>query len=235
MMLKVPLMNDDFLITALDFADPLQARQLVQTLGDQCSFYKVGMELFYSNALTYQDDFQLIPWLKRSGKKVMLDLKINDIPKTVEKTVKVISAAGVDYLTLFCEAQAISAAKETKGDMKLLNISWLTSMERRDDHEKYIRERSFTSLQSGADGLVCAVEDAMRVSSCSISLDMKEEPIIVCPGIRPEGSAANDQKRTATPKEALAFGATHIVVGRPITQAPDPHAAATAVWQSLRS
>lgn len=222
-------MNKDFIVVALDFDDTEKAREMVTSLHGRISFFKVGMQLFYDPL-----GMDFVKSMKNAGFKVMLDLKINDIPSTVAKAVGKVSKLGVDYLTVFCDPQAIQAAQETKGDMKLINISWLTSMELRKDHKEYISARSYNSFHYGGDGMVCAVEDVKGIiGACGLSSAKPDKPIIITPGIRPAGSATHDQKRVATPKEAADAGATHIVMGRPITQAKDPIKVIEEIWKGL--
>ncbi|MBV8663874.1 MAG: orotidine-5'-phosphate decarboxylase [Hyphomicrobiales bacterium] len=216
------------LILALDAPDPAAAARLVADLGDSVVFYKIGMELAYGGGLG------LAAELAAAGKKVFVDLKLHDIPNTVERAAAQIARLGAGFLTIHAYPQTMRAAVAgAKGSgLKLLAVSVLTSS---DDAElgeagyayvvsDLVSRRAKQASEAGVDGLVAsASEAAMLRQSVGDSL------LLVTPGIRPAGAAAGDQKRVATPGSAIADGADYLVVGRPITQAADPRAAAEQI------
>jgi orotidine-5'-phosphate decarboxylase len=216
------------LIIALDTPDVGEARGFVDRVGDGASFYKIGMELAYSGGL------KLAPELASAGKKVFLDLKLHDIPNTVERATAQAAKLGATFLTVHAYPQTMRAAVAgAKGsDMRILAVTVLTSYDDADLFEacgrfgvvETVRRRAEQALALGVDGLVASAAEAAMVREM-VGANM----LIVTPGIRPAGAAAGDQKRVATPAEAIGNGADYLVVGRPITQAPDPRAAAAMV------
>jgi len=214
----------DKLIVALDVPTAADALSLVGVLGDTVSFYKVGMQLYFAEGNA------LVKELIARKKRVFLDLKINDIPETVALAVGSLARLGVDYLTLFTNEKQIVAARKVvddlKSPLKLLNVTVLTSDASSIDA---VELRAQVSLGAGADGLICSGQETavLRVKHGS-------GPIIVNPGIRPAGGDVNDQFRVVTPAMAIQAGATNIVVGRPITKAKDPRAAAEAIVAEIR-
>lgn len=207
------------LIVALDVASAQEAFALVETLGDTVSFYKVGMQLYFSAGNAF------IQELRKRNKRVFLDLKINDIPETIALAVEQIIRLEVDYLTLFTGAKQIETAcarvREKKSALKLLSVTVLTSEE---SHFEEVERRARLSLEAGADGLICSGKETARLRTL-----FGASAILVNPGIRPQGSAQDDQVRVVTPFDALRGGATNIVVGRPITKAQNPVDAAKAI------
>jgi orotidine-5'-phosphate decarboxylase len=238
------LKQEESLIVALDYPTASEALALVDALGDAVVFYKVGMQLYYAagNAI--------ITELKKRNKKIFLDLKINDIPETVSKVVATVIELGVEYLTLFTNEAQIRAAANVVGksnsSLKLLNVTVLTSEQ---STFAEVNARATMSLKAGADGLICSgleVAELRQIHGVS--------PILVTPGIRlaeakaddqgtrSSGSAArtdtpraDDQQRIVTPRDAIRAGATNLVVGRPITQAKDPRAAALKILEEISS
>jgi orotidine-5'-phosphate decarboxylase len=216
------------LIVALDMPDVGEARDLVERIGDGASIYKIGMELAYSSGL------KLAPELASAGKEVFLDLKLHDIPNTVERATAQAAKLGATFLTVHAYPQTMRAAVAgAKGsDMRILAVTVLTSYDDADLFEacgrfgvvETVRRRAEQALALGVDGLVASAAEAAMVREM-VGANM----LIVTPGIRPAGAAAGDQKRVATPAEAIGNGADYLVVGRPITQAPDPRAAAAMV------
>ncbi|MDH5720871.1 MAG: orotidine-5'-phosphate decarboxylase [Spirochaetia bacterium] len=214
--------NLDFLIIALDFPDSLSALNLVKELGDSVSFYKVGMQLFFS------DGNHVIKSLKERKKKIFLDLKLNDIPETLYKTAKVLSSYSVEYLTLFSEKEGLEAAvkgfSEARSHTKILNVTKLTSAGNLDGNNEAIVNqvlyRAKMTSEAGAAGVICSGKETEAIRK-SIPGDFT----IINPGIRPAGSSLDDHQRTVTPSMALKAGASHIVVGRPVTMAKNPLAA----------
>jgi orotidine-5'-phosphate decarboxylase len=222
----------DRMIVALDVADTLKAEALVKQLGDSVSFYKIGMELVYGGGLDFARD------LAASGKKVFLDLKLHDIPNTVKKAAAQVSRLGMTYLTVHAFPQTMQAALEgTQGTgTKILGVTVMTSYDDADlakagyamGVKELVARRAQQAKEIGIGGLILSAEEvaAMRIL-IGPSLDL------VTPGIRPAGSAVGDQKRVMTPGEAIKAGATRLVIGRPITEATDPKAAADAVAREI--
>ena len=200
----------DRLIVALDFPTGKEAKALVEELGDAVTFYKVGMELFYSEGPA------IVSYLKERGKKVFLDLKLQDIPNTVAHSLAVLTRLGADIMNV----QA--AEKLGVPAPKLIAVTILTSMDEAQwaplGYEKSIGEEVLAlaalAKESGLNGVVASPREAESIRKVCGS-----DFIIVTPGVRPTWAAANDQSRIATPSMALENGATHLVVGRPITKA----------------
>jgi orotidine-5'-phosphate decarboxylase len=218
----------DRLIVALDTSDVGKASRLVERIGNAAVFYKIGMELAYSGGLP------LVSELAAAGKQVFLDLKLHDIPNTVERATAQAAKLGAKFLTVHAYPQtmraAVRGAKES--GMQVLAVTVLTSYDDADLFDavyrfgvvETVRRRAEQALELGVDGLVAsAAEAAMARQTVGAGL------ILVTPGIRPEGAAAGDQKRVATPAEAMRNGADYLVIGRPVTQAPDPRAASEAI------
>jgi orotidine-5'-phosphate decarboxylase len=216
------------LIVALDTSDVGEASWLVERIGDAAVFYKIGMELAYSGGLP------LVSELASAGKQVFLDLKLHDIPNTVERATAQAAKLGARFLTVHAYPQtmraAVRGAKES--GMQVLAVTVLTSYDDADLFDavyrfgvvETVRRRAEQALELGVDGLVAsAAEAAMARQTVGAGL------ILVTPGIRPAGGTIGDQKRVATPSEAIRNGADYLVVGRPVTQAPDPRAAAEAI------
>ena len=212
------------IIVALDFPTPGEAETMVERLGGAASFYKIGMELVYAGGLP------LIRQLVNSGMQVFIDLKLHDIPNTVERAAARLADHGATFLTAHAYPQTLEAAvKGARGSgLKILGVSVLTSMND-DDLARagyglgvtdLVRRRARQAQEAGADGLVCSpAEIAVARETAGQALTL------VTPGIRPAGSGAGDQKRTMTPEAAMAAGADYLVIGRPITGAKDPEAA----------
>jgi orotidine-5'-phosphate decarboxylase len=216
------------LIVALDTPDVAAAEALVAELGDGVVFYKIGMEMIYGGG-----GLALAGRLIGAGKQVFVDLKLHDIPNTVAKATAQIARLGATFLTVHGYPQTMRAALEGAGGsgLKLLGVSVLTSSDDSDLAEAgyalgaraLVSRRAGQAEALGMAGLVAsAVEVAgLRAEGCRLTL--------VCPGIRPAGGAAGDQKRVATPGRAIADGADYLVVGRPITESDDPRAATQAI------
>ena len=216
------------LIVALDTSDVGEARGLVARIGDGATIYKIGMELAYSSGL------KLAPELASAGKQVFLDLKLHDIPNTVERATAQAAKLGARFLTVHGYPQTMRAAiagAEGSG-MQILAVTVLTSYDDADLLDacyrfgvvETVRRRAEQALALGVDGLVASAAEAAMVRR-----DVGDRILLVTPGIRPAATAAADQKRVATPADAIRNGADYLVVGRPVTQAPDPRAAAEAV------
>jgi len=218
----------DQLIVALDAPELDRAERLVAAIGDAARFYKIGMELAYGGGLA------LAPKLAASGKRVFVDLKLHDIPNTVERATAQIARLGATFLTVHAYPQTMRAAKAgAKGSrLKLLAVSVLTSSDDADLAEagyaygvaELVERRARQAVAAGIDGLVCSPAEAAKIRAV-----VGGALLLVTPGVRPAGAAASDQKRVATPAAAIADGADYLVVGRPITQDPDPRAAAERI------
>jgi orotidine-5'-phosphate decarboxylase len=231
----------DRLIVALDVSTRDDALRLVDALRDSVSFVKVGYELFISQGWPIVDE------MSRRGLGVFLDLKMDDIPETITRTVRhIASNPAVRLLTIHGGAKTAAAAREGKGSgpLQILQVTLLTSLGEDDLRamfllgdgwkfktvQDYVAWRAQTALANGADGLIASGrEAAMLRDRCGGDFTL------VCPGIRPAGKAAADHKRPMTPGEAIAAGATHIVVGRPIRDAVDPRAAAQQIIDEIAS
>jgi orotidine-5'-phosphate decarboxylase len=224
-----PLAARDRLIVALDVPEAAEAERLVERLGDAVSFYKVGMELAYADG-----GLAFARRLAASGKQVFVDLKLHDIPNTVERAAAQVAKLGAAFLTIHAYPQTMrAAAAGAKGSgLKLLAVTILTSY---DDEDlltagyrfglvEMVRRRAEQAQELGVEGLVASAEEAADIRA-AVGRDM----ILVTPGIRPAGAASGDQKRVATPARAIRGGADYLVVGRPIIAAEDPYVAATEV------
>jgi orotidine-5'-phosphate decarboxylase len=221
------------LIVALDLDTRAEAEALIARLGDSVDFYKIGYQLFYGG-----DGLALGKALLSAGKRVFFDLKLLDIDNTVERGVAAIARTGATLLTVHAYPQCMRAAvKGAAGSgLGILAVSVLTSMDDHDvaeagfarDTAGLVALRAGQAKAAGVAGLVCSPREAAMVRAI-----VGPEMAIVTPGIRPAGSAMGDQKRVMGPAEALAAGASHLVVGRPITAAVDPKAAAQAILAEM--
>ena len=217
------------LIVALDLDTRAEAERLVERLGDAAGFYKIGYQSFYGG-----DGLALGKALLEAGKQVFFDLKLLDIDNTVEKGAAAIAATGATMLTVHAYPKTLAAAARgaAGSGLAILGVTVLTSMNDDDlaaagygrDAAGLVALRAGQSREAGVGGVVCAPGEAAMVRQL-----VGPELSIVTPGIRPAGAARNDQKRVMDPAAALAAGATHLVVGRPITAAPDPVAALAAI------
>jgi orotidine-5'-phosphate decarboxylase len=219
---------DPRLIIPLDLPTADEARALVRTLGDAVSFYKVGLELFAT------DGMALARELKGQGKQVFLDWKLHDIGTTVERAAAALAGSGCDLLTVHGEPQVMASAVRGRGGsgLKILAVTVLTSLSDADLVElgyghtarELVERRVRQAVAAGCDGVVASPQEAALARQIG-----GPGFLVVTPGVRPDWSAKNDQARAATPAEALAAGASHLVCGRPITAAADPRAAALRV------
>lgn len=236
------MIHDDRLIVALDFPTMEEAKATVLALGDSVSYYKVGMELYYAAGA------EMIAFLKAQGKHVFLDLKLQDIPNTVAKSLSVLTALGADMMNVHAvggikmmseAAQAVktTAAKLGRPAPKLIAVTILTSMDAEQWQDlnykntiaEQVVELAKLTKKAGLDGVVASPQEAAAIlKACG------EDFLIVTPGVRPAGAALNDQSRVATPAGAFQNGSSHIVVGRPITQAEDKIAAANSIVAEIR-
>jgi orotidine-5'-phosphate decarboxylase len=220
---------DPRLIVALDLPSRAEAETTVEQLGDAVSFYKIGLQLMAVGGMEMARD------LKARGRRVFLDWKLHDIGATVEKAAAAIAAAGAgDFLTVHAEPQVLAAAvRGTRGSgLKVLGVTVLTSLNGQDlgeigyslSVEALVERRIRQALEAGADGVIASPHEAAlarRIGGPGF--------LVVTPGVRPAGAGLDDQARAATPADALTNGASHLVVGRPITAAADPRAAALAI------
>lgn len=221
------------LIVGLDVSSRARAEEIVSLLGDAVDHYKIGYQCFYG-----ADGFALGKALIAAGKKVFFDLKLLDIDNTVEKGVAAIAETGAAMLTVHAYPQCMrSATKGAAGSgLCVLGVSVLTSMDDNDlkeagfarDTAGLVALRAQQAREAGIGGLVASAQEAEMVRTI-VGAGMA----IVTPGIRPSGSATGDQKRVMTPAQALAAGASHLVVARPIIEAPDPAAAARAILNEM--
>jgi orotidine-5'-phosphate decarboxylase len=222
----------DRLIVALDVPNIDEAKALVRLLRDSANFYKLGLELFMADGY-----FGLIDWLARQQKKVFVDLKFFDVPETVRAAVRGLRNRGVTFATVHGNQAMLEAAGKDKGDVKILAVTALTSLDQGDlddlgfqcDVQKLVLSRARRALQAGCDGVVSSGLEAP-----ALRRELGRRVLIVTPGIRPvENRSADDQKRTVDVAQAFANGADYIVVGRPIRQAADPRAAAEAIQATI--
>ena len=229
-----PIPTHERLIMALDLPTVDQAKAMVDQLGDAVSFYKVGLELFMSG-----NYYELIHWLNIHNKHVFADLKFFDVPETVARAVRVLSQHGVDFATVHGNDAIMEAAGKAKGDLKVLAVTVLTSLDQGDmtdlgfdcDVQKLVLSRARRALALGCDGVISS---GLEVPALRAEVDNKL--LVVSPGIRPvENRPSDDQKRVVTVEQAFRNGADYIVVGRPIRDAADPRAAALAVQAQIRA
>jgi len=228
------MVADPRLIVALDLNGRAQAEAVVERLGDAVSFYKIGLQLLTGGGM------DLARTLKAGGRKVFLDWKLHDIGATVEKAAAAIVASGAcDFLTVHAEPQVLAAAVRGRvGDtkLKILGVTVLTSLSDADlldigyqaSVADLIERRVGQVIDAGADGVIVSPHEAHLARRMG-----GPDFLVVTPGVRPAGAPLDDQVRAATPAAALAAGASHLVIGRPITAAPDPAAAARAVVEEM--
>ncbi len=226
------------LIVALDVQTREEAVAKVREIGDAAGFYKIGLELFTAEGP------DVVKAVKDLGKKVFLDLKFHDIPRTVERAVRSSGKLGVDLMTIhsvggkaMIRAAADASAEFGAAGPKILAVTVLTSLDRsdledvgitgRDPADQVLAMAKFATA-NGAHGLVCSPQEVARLKAA-----LAAGTLFVTPGVRPAGAAVGDQKRVATPADAVKGGATHLVVGRPILAAADPAAAARDILAQM--
>ncbi len=230
-------LSDDRLIVALDVPNALDGLALAEKLGAAVSFYKIGLGMLTGGGLALANELKA-----EHGKRIFLDMKLFDIGATVEAAVRGLARYDLDFLTVHGDPQVVRAAKEGAAGsaLKILAVTILTSLDRADldanlirpgDIAEITRERASRAFDAGADGIIASPQEAAMIRA----LPNAAGRLIVTPGVRPAGAALGDQKRVATPAQAIADGADHIVIGRPIWQAADPRAAALAVVAELAS
>ena len=230
-------MSKDKLIVALDVPDALAGLKLAEQIGEAVSFYKIGLGMLTGGGLALANELKA-----EHGKRIFLDMKLFDIGATVEKAVRGLAQFDLDFLTVHGDPQVVRAAKEGAGDkdLKILAVTILTSQDRSDLDDALIKdgtvpdlviERAARAFAAGADGVIASPHEAAMIRA----LPGAEGKLIVTPGVRPAGAEKGDQKRIATPAQAIADGADHIVVGRPVWQSPDPRGAAQAIQAEIAS
>jgi orotidine-5'-phosphate decarboxylase len=219
------------LIAALDVSTPQEARRLAERLGDAVRFYKLGLELFMAGGY-----FELVDWLVGRGARVFVDLKFFDVPETVRRAVANLRGRGVTFATVHGNQAMMEAAAREKGEVKILAVTALTSLDRGDlddlgfscDVARLVLSRARRALEAGCDGVISSGLEAQALKA-----EFKDRLLVVTPGIRPVDNRADDQKRTVDVAQAFANGADYIVVGRPIREAADPRAAAQAIQATI--
>ena len=227
---------DERIICALDVPTPAEAAALVTRIGDAVGFYKIGLQLFAVGGM------DLARELKAQGRKIFLDWKLHDIGATVEKATANLADADCDLLTVHARPQVMAAAARgaAGSTLKVLGVTVLTSLTAEDlsadDHSlspaELVERRVRQALDAGIDGVVSSPHEAARARALAIEAG-RPDFLIVTPGVRPVGAALDDQARAATPQAALQAGATHLVIGRPITASADPRAAAQEIAQQI--
>jgi orotidine-5'-phosphate decarboxylase len=225
------------LIVALDVSSAAAAEHVIDQLGDSVSFYKIGLELFSAEGP------DLVRAVKGRGKRVFLDLKLHDIPRTVERAVKSGAALGVDLMTVHAAGgKAMLGAARAAADScgadapKILAVTMLTSLDQSDlvdlginrEMKAQVAALGLMACANGADGIVCSPQEVADMRAA-----LGPGTLLVTPGVRPAGAGLGDQKRAATPAQAVRDGSTHLVVGRPILEAADPAAAARAITAEM--
>lgn len=224
---------DDRLIVALDVPDALAGLELARQLGDSVSFYKIGLGMLTGGGLALANELK-----QDHGKRIFLDMKLFDIGATIEAAVRGLARYDIDFLTVHGDPYVVRAAKQgaAGSGLKILAVTILTSLDRADLDAGLIRdgdlheltvERAARAFDAGADGVIASPREAAAIRA------LPGAGLIVTPGVRPAGAALGDQKRVETPAAAIAAGADHLVVGRPIWQAADPRAAAQAILSEI--
>lgn len=226
----IPL--NERIIFALDFADPREALSWVERVDDQVKFFKVGLQLFIAGG------WPVVDQIVRRGNQVMLDLKLYDIPATVQLAVAQFADRGIALTTVHGYGPVVEAALAANSGVRILAVTVLTSMGSEELAElnyqgtvaELVMQRAQKVLALGCDGIVCSAQEA-----ASLRKNLGYEFTMVTPGIRPLDAAVNDQQRIATPKQAILDGADHLVIGRPIRDAADPSATIAAIQQEISS
>lgn len=230
-------MSDDRLIVALDVPNVLDGLALAEKLGDSVGFYKIGLGMLTGGGLALANELKA-----DHGKKIFMDMKFFDIGATVEAAVRGMAQFDLDLLTVHGDPHVVNAARQgaAGSNMKIMAVTILTSLDRDDLDASMIKdgaitdlvhERAGRALEAGADGVIASPQEAALIRA----LPEAEGKLIVTPGVRPVGAALGDQKRVATPAQAIADGVDHIVVGRPVWQSDDPRAVALAINAEMRS
>lgn len=227
--------GSDRLIVALDVPTVDAARRLVDVIGDAAGVWKIGLELLYAGGV------DLVHELTREGRKVFVDAKLLDIPNTVERATASIVDMGATFLTVHGhDIKTMAAALRGRGnaDLKLLAVTVLTSLDKADLEEQgssmtpaeLVLHRARLRQEAGFDGVIASGHEAASIREAT-----GDDFLIITPGIRPAGTDTDDQARVMTPAQAISAGADYLVVGRPITQAEDPRAAAQAIAAEIQA
>jgi orotidine-5'-phosphate decarboxylase len=226
-------MNASPVIVALDVATEVEARLLIAALGDSASFYKVGLELYAGVGMDFVRD------LKSEGHRVFLDLKLYDIGETVKRAVAQVVRAGADFLTIHGSRAVLEAAVAGRdgAPLELLAITVLTSFDENDLRQmgypgtvvELVELRVRNAMGAGVNGIVCAPLEVARVRALA-----GPEATLVTPGVRSAGTATGDQKRVATPAQAIADGADYLVIGRQVTRAADPRGEMLRILEEIQ-
>ncbi|MEG6508196.1 orotidine-5'-phosphate decarboxylase [Methyloligella sp. 2.7D] len=228
-----PQIPQDRLMVALDVPDVAAAEALISKIGDAAGVYKIGLELLFSGG------FALVERLAGDGTKIFVDAKLLDIGATVERATAAIARSGAAFLTVHAiDRKTLDAAVRGKGksELQLLGVTVLTNLDHTDLQEQgidapprsVVQQRADMALAAGFDGVV-----ASGLEAAALRERLREPFKIVTPGIRPAGASADDQSRIVTPTRAIEAGADYLVVGRPITRAEDPRAAAEAICAEI--
>ena len=227
-------MNYNPIIIALDVESGDQARDLIRKLGGSVSFYKVGMELYASAGM------ELVRELVGQGQQIFLDMKFYDIGETVKRAVAQVARSGVRFLTVHGSGAVMRAAVEGRGDapLQLLAVTVLTSFDRSDladlgypcEVSDLVKLRVRKAMEAGMDGVVCSPLEVAAVRAIT-----GPQAVLVTPGVRSAGASAGDQKRVATPEEAIRNGASYLVIGRQVTRATDPAGEVARILNDLRT
>lgn len=226
-------MADPRLFVALDLPSIEEARSMVETLGDSVVSYKIGLQLLPLGGAEFGRE------LSAQGKNVFLDFKLHDIGATVEKATRSITTLGADLLTVHARPDVMASAARGRGEskLKILGVTVLTSLDKaaldvigyHHTAQELVIHRVKQAMEAGIDGVVSSPLEASTIRAM-----VPDDFLVVTPGVRMLGGDAGDQKRISTPGRALSNGASHIVVGRPITSAVDPKAAAASIIQNMR-
>ena len=229
--------SDDRIIIALDVPNAVLALNIVNQLGDAVSFYKIGLGMLTGGGMALANELK-----QDLNKKIFMDLKLFDIGATIERAVKGLTQYNIDFLTVNGDPQVVSAAAQGKKttDTKILAVTFLTSLDREDLNKNLIKEgsinelvleRSIKAFEAGADGVIASPHEARMIKGLSEA----QGKLIVTPGIRPLGFNSEDQKRVMTPDAALANGADHIVIGRPVIKAKNPHLEIKKILETIET
>ena len=228
-------MSDDRLIVGLDLPNAMAGLEMAERLGDAVGFYKIGLGMLTGGGLALANELK-----QEHGKRIFLDMKLFDISATVEAAVRGLTQFDLDFLTVHGDPHVVRAAKQGAAGtgLKILGVTILTSLDRADldaclirdgDMADLVVERAGRAFEAGADGIIASPQEAARIRA----LPEAQGRLIVTPGVRPAGSDLGDQKRIATPARAIADGADHIVVARPVIRAADPAAAARTILDEI--
>ena len=230
-------MTDDRLIVALDVPDAIAGLAMVEQIGPAVGFYKIGLGMLTGGGLALANELK-----QEHGKRIFLDMKLFDIGATVEAAVRGLAQFDLDFLTVHGDPHVVAAAKQgaAGSDLKILAVTILTSLDRSDldaaliqqgDIADLVATRAGRAFDAGADGVIASPQEAAAIRAIPEAANR----LIVTPGVRPVGAALGDQKRIATPAQAIRDGADHIVVGRPITQSQVPKKVAENIFEELSS